>query len=127
MMTCKDLNAQLDDFVDGYLGDAVRAELEVHIATCDECRGRVDNARKLKVMLAEYGESDMSAPDTAFFDHAIARAAQKGARRERNRYWMKGFGSAIAASLALFAVTLMFLRAPDPIDAGPDRPRPPAA
>ena len=118
MMTCKDLNANLDDYVDNRLDSGPRAALEVHVADCESCRQRVDEARRLQAMLKEYGESDVSVPETAFFDQALARAARKGTRQERNRYWMKGFGSAIAASLALFAVTLMFLRAPDPIDAG---------
>ena len=61
----------------------------------------------------------MSVPEAAFFDQAIATAARKGVRRDRNRYWLKGFGSAIAASIALFAVTLMFLRTPEPVDGVP--------
>ena len=72
---------------------------------------------RLQSLLREYGESDMSAPDATFFDQAIAKAAHTGTRRQRNRYWLRGFGSAVAAGLALFAVTLMLLRAPESIDA----------
>ena len=117
-MTCKDLNANLDDFVDGRLESAAHAALEVHIADCESCRQRVRKAHQLQAMLKEYGESDVSVPETAFFDQAVAQAARKGTLKERNRYWMKGFGSALAASLALFAITLMFLRTPDPTVTG---------
>lgn len=115
-MTCKDLNANLDDFIDGQLDAAAHAALEGHIADCASCRERVQEARRLQALLQEFGESDVPAPDAAFFDQALAKAALKGSRRERNVYWMKGFGSAIAASVALFAITLMFLRGPEPMD-----------
>ena len=113
-MNCNTLNEHLDAYIDDELAADDRSALEAHVADCAACEKRVADARRLQVLLKEYGESDVSVPDTAYFDAAIARAAHKGVRRERNRYWMKGFGSALAAGLALFAVTLMFLRTPDP-------------
>lgn len=113
-MTCEQLNEKLDDFVDGNLEQAARTALDEHVAACADCQRLIDEARRLQVLLKEYGESDVTAPETAFFDQALAKAAHTGTRRERNRYWLKGFGSAIAASVALFAVTMMFLKAPDP-------------
>jgi len=116
-MTCKQLNEQLDDFLDGHLDPAARAEHERHIADCDSCRKTVDDARQLQVLLHDYGATDVSVPDTAFFDRAILKAAHAGSMRQRNQYWLKGFGSAVAAGLALFAVTLMFLKSPEMPDA----------
>lgn len=113
-MTCEQLNEKLDDFVDGNLEQAERAALDEHVAACADCQRLIDEARRLQVLLKEYGESDVTAPATTFFDQALAKAAHTGTRRERNRYWLKGFGSAIAASVALFAVTLMFMKTPDP-------------
>ncbi len=112
-MTCRRLNENLDDFVDGTLDRADRAVLDAHLADCADCRETVDDARRLQAMLREYGAADVTLPETEFFDRAIAKAAHSGVRSERNRYWLKGFGSAIAAGLALFAVTLLFLKTPD--------------
>lgn len=115
-MTCKPLNENLDDFVDGRLDPADRTALTAHVADCADCRKTVDDARRLRTLLKEHGAADMPVPDTAFFDQALAKAAHAGSRRERHRYWLKGFGSAVAAGLALFAVTLLLLKSPDAID-----------
>lgn len=116
-MTCKTLNENLDDFLDGGLETAEQATLKKHVAVCTDCQKTVNDARHLQAMLKEYGESDVSVPESTFFDQAIATAAHTGTQRQRSRYWLKGFGSAVAAGLALFAVTLMFLQSPDRIDA----------
>ena len=111
-MTCRQLNERLDDYVDGTLDRTDQAKLDAHLADCADCRKTVDDARRLQAMLRDYGSADVTLPDAEFFDRAIAKAAHAGVRKERNRYWLKGFGSAIAAGLALFAVTLLFLKTP---------------
>jgi hypothetical protein len=39
-----------------------------------------------------------------FFDQALVRATHEGSRRQRNRWLMTGFGSAVAAGLVLWMV-----------------------
>ena len=112
-MTCRQFNENLDDFVDGALSGTDRVALEAHLAGCADCQKTVDDARRLQALLKERGATDITLPETEFFDRAISKAAHSGVRSERNRYWLKGFGSAIAAGLALFAITLLFLKAPD--------------
>ncbi len=50
---------------------------------------------------------------TAYFDQALVRATHEGSRRQRNRWIMTGFGSAIAAGLALWLIGGFFLTAPN--------------
>ena len=43
---CQELLAQLSDYVDGELEEALCAELEAHLAECPDCRVMVDTFRK---------------------------------------------------------------------------------
>lgn len=43
---CKDLLGALSDYVDGTLGEALCAEIEKHLADCENCRVVVDTLRK---------------------------------------------------------------------------------
>ena len=54
----------------------------------------------------------MAEASTGFYDQALARATHEGSRRQRNRWVMTGFGSAIAAGLVLWLVGGFFLTAP---------------
>ena len=58
---------------------------------------------------------DYPAPEAAdgFYDQALARATHEGARRQRNRWLLTGFGSAVAAGIALWFVGGFLLSAPD--------------
>ncbi len=43
---CEALKAQLSEFIDGELDDAMCQEIEQHMASCDNCRVVVDTLRK---------------------------------------------------------------------------------
>jgi hypothetical protein len=51
----------------------------------------------------------MATADAGFYDQALARATHEGSRRQRNRWIMTGFGSAIAAGLVLWFIGGTFL------------------
>ena len=57
-----------------------------------------------------------------FYDRALIRAVHKGSRRQRNRWLLAGFGSAIAAGLAIFVITTMFMTTPQLPEAEPSIP-----
>jgi hypothetical protein len=44
-----------------------------------------------------------------FYDETLIKAARSGARRQRNRWLMTGFGSAIAAGLAIWIMSGLLL------------------
>jgi hypothetical protein len=60
-------------------------------------------------LLKDYPMAEASA---GFYDRALARAAYEGTRRQRNRWLMTGFGSAVAAGLVLWLIGGFFLTAP---------------
>lgn len=111
-MNCLLLNEQLDDFLDGRVDAATGAAITQHAADCDDCRKIFDEARQLQALLRDYGDRQSTEPDPEFLERAIMQATFKGVRRERNRSWIRGLGGAIAAGVALFAATLLFLEMP---------------
>ncbi len=65
---------------------------------------------EITALLKDY---PMPEATTAYFDQALVRATHEGSRRQRNRWVMTGFGSAIAAGLALWLIGGFFLTAPN--------------
>ncbi len=109
-MTDKHINEKLDDYMDGILHAAETAMLDEHVASCDVCRIAVRDEQKLRGLLEDY---PVPAPDTAFFDQAIARATHVSSSQQRNRWLMTGFGGAIAAGLLAWIVGGILLQTPD--------------
>lgn len=115
-MNCLLLNEQLDDYLDGRVDAATGAAITEHAAECDDCRKIFDESRQLQALLRDYADHESAQPDPAFLERAVMQATFAGARRERSRGWLSGLGGAIAAGLALFAATLLFLQAPEQPD-----------
>lgn len=55
----------------------------------------------------------MPQADSGFYDQALARAVHTGSRKQRNRWIMTGFGSAVAAGIVLLLVSGLFFNQPD--------------
>jgi hypothetical protein len=66
--------------------------------------------REIQALLKDY---PMPAADAGFYDQALARATHEGSKRQRNRWLATGFGSAVAAGLAIWMIGAMFLTNPD--------------
>lgn len=66
--------------------------------------------REIQDLLRDY---PMPAADAGFYDQALARATHEGSKRQRNRWLATGFGSAIAAGLAIWMIGAMFLTNPE--------------
>ena len=65
---------------------------------------------EITALLKDY---PMPTANAAYFDQALVRATHEGSRRQRNRWVMTGFGSAIAAGLALWLIGGFFFTAPN--------------
>ena len=63
-------------------------------------------------ILALLKDYPMAEASTGFYDQALARATHEGTRRQRNRWVMTGFGSAIAAGIVLWLIGGAFLTTP---------------
>ncbi len=57
--SCRDLKAQLSSFIDGELDDAICAEIERHLADCDNCRIMVDTLKKTVVLYRDAPEESV--------------------------------------------------------------------
>ena len=112
-MNCSDFNEHLDDFVDRTLGEAELASASAHVASCERCASKVAEAGRLQTMLRDYGEVTMPTASTSFYDEALVKAARAGGRKQRSRWMMTGFGSAIAAGLAVWVISAMFMTTPN--------------
>ena len=80
---------------------------------------RVMEERELLELLKDYPVPEAEA---GFYDRALVRAVHKSSRRQRNRWMLAGFGSAIAAGLAIWVITAMLMTAPQLPDAEPTIP-----
>jgi hypothetical protein len=75
--------------------------------------------QELLELLKDYPVPDAQA---GFYDQALVQAAHQGTQRQRNRWLMTGFGSAIAAGLAIWVITAMLMTAPQVPDVDPAIP-----
>ena len=57
--TCAELKAQLSDYIDGDLDAGVCAELERHLAGCENCRIVVDTLHKTILLYRSYSPPAM--------------------------------------------------------------------
>lgn len=65
--------------------------------------------REILKLLQDYPAPE---PAAGFYDRALARATHEGTRRQRNRWMMTGFGSAVAAGLVLWFIGGFLLGSP---------------
>ena len=65
--------------------------------------------QEIQALLRDYPMPEATAD---FYDQALVRATHEGSRRQRNRWMLTGFGSAIAAGLVLWLIGGFFLTAP---------------
>ena len=86
--------------------------LENHISACETCQQIIEREHKLRRALIEYGDSSVSTPTASYFDETLITAARKGRKQQQKRSWLTGFGSAVAAGIAIWIVSGVWLSAP---------------
>ena len=59
MINCADFMAELDNYLDGEVAAAVRAQIEHHLAHCQFCTVLVDSTRKTLKIVTENGLFDL--------------------------------------------------------------------
>jgi hypothetical protein len=80
----------------------------------DETNERDQDDPQLRALLKDY---PMPQADTGFYDQALIKATHVGSRRQRNRWLLTGFGSTVAAGLAIWVIGGMLMTAPQIPDA----------
>ena len=75
--------------------------------------------QELLELLKDYPVPEAQA---GFYDQALVQAAHRGTQRQRNRWMLTGFGSAIAAGLAIWVITAVLMTTPQVPDVDPAIP-----
>jgi hypothetical protein len=72
-----------------------------------------DTNQQDQEILALLKDYPMPQAAAGYYDQALVRATHEGTRRQRNRWMLTGFGSAIAAGVALWMIGGFLLTTPD--------------
>ena len=59
MINCKDFMAEIGNYLDGEVADAVRLQLEAHLSHCQTCQVVYDSARKTVKVLTDSGSFEL--------------------------------------------------------------------
>jgi hypothetical protein len=98
-MHCTEVHNLLEDYLDHQLEPVCRKHLVDHLDKCISCQDELRQRRKL---LSRLRQLPLEAPAPDYAARALHRAQQK--HQQRQRVFLTGFGSALAAGLALWAV-----------------------
>jgi len=104
-MKCADFTQGMDDFLDGELDGDLDAQrqmaMQAHLETCEACRRALGKAREFQQAL---GAMPIPEPSEGFTDRVMRVAVERNVGRHHRRGFAVGFGSAVAAGLALWLV-----------------------
>jgi putative zinc finger protein len=93
-MTCREFDAQIDDYVDDVLNEALRAECDAHLSTCAQCRALTTDLRTIR-MATRSLEPHVPSPQVWY---RIA-AAIETEPRDIVSVWFGGWQRALAGAL----------------------------
>ncbi len=101
-MNCTDIHTHINDYLDLALSELASRRFDDHVASCQACQSTLQQAQRVQSELhnlpVEYPEGD--------FEQRILNKVH-AQEKQTDRRFLAGFGSAIAASLAIwFAVSL---------------------
>ncbi|PYQ26000.1 MAG: hypothetical protein DMF81_00740 [Acidobacteria bacterium] len=107
-MTCPEALERMDDHVDGILDEAADQEMELHVASCAECRAE---ERSLRALLAHAAAlPDARPPGRDLWPGIASRIGgpRVGGRAWPRAGWTAGLAAAAAVVLALSALILTY-------------------
>ncbi len=96
-MHCTEAHNLLDDYLDGLLDQPHGDALAAHLANCADCRRELAERRAL---LARLRKLPLEEAAPGFAARAVHRIRERHAQRTRG--FLTGFGSAVAAGVALW-------------------------
>ena len=113
-MKCDEAQILIEDHLDGLLDSTQTGALTVHIRQCRDCADSLKRAQQFRQMLKN---APLPPPSAGFVDRALRNAVQQGRAAHHTSHlhhhshkqgFVKGFGTAIAAGVALWAVVSLF-------------------
>lgn len=107
-MICDDLKLELDDYLDGLLEDARHAAVQDHLENCHQCRQLLQREQAFRQDLR-----DLPVPPArpGYAARAVDKA-RAGTRIFHGHSFVAGFSSAIAAGVAIWVISILFLAGP---------------
>ena len=105
MMNCTDINTQLDAYIQGELTDQEQQVVDRHIAACTYCQQQLNDERTMYRMLKQLPVEQASA---GFEDRVFQAVRQQYPQHQRHGF-KTGFATAIAASLAIWFASTVFI------------------
>lgn len=104
-MQCEQAQTLIDDYMDGLLPSEQAAAIAHHIDDCEDCAKKVAEQQSLQKALVTM---EIPSPSQGFVDRALHNAVMVNSHKQHRHGFIKGFGSALAAGLALWAVVALF-------------------
>lgn len=115
-MNCDTASNLIDPYLDASLAAQEKAELHAHLDTCSSCRRQLERARKVIQLLRAV---PVTPPSVGFEARVLATVREQVEKGRRTRWFAAGFGSALAASLALWFISVPLLTKVDQLDGLP--------
>lgn len=104
-MNCEQCEKAIEELLDNTLTAEQQEAVELHLQHCPACRVLLEQERGLRQALAQMPSPALRA---GFVADAVNKAHQ-GQQRSHGYGFVAGFGTAIAASLALWFTVMMYL------------------
>ena len=124
MKSCEHYLKAINELVDGTLGPLRRAELELHLESCDDCRALVEDLQQIARAAGALGPA---APPETVWTRVVGRLREEGRIATRPR-WTSGrtLSLALAATLVLAVSASLLLLLPRGEAPAPDEGTPSA-
>ena len=100
-MNCTEFHKLIDDYCDDELNAGQQAGFETHHASCATCQALLAAEES---MLASLKAMPVIGPSEGFADRVLHKAVDSNVGHHQRHGFLVGFGSAVAASLALWVV-----------------------
>lgn len=71
---CRELLGQLSEYIDGELEESLCAEIEQHLADCEDCRIVVDTTRKTVLLFRRQKAADLPSGVSERLQQALVKA-----------------------------------------------------
>ncbi len=104
-MNCTDINTQLDAYIQDELTDQEKQAVDVHAASCTVCQQQLNDMQNLYRKLKQIPVEQASA---GFEDRVFQAVRQQYPQHQRHGF-KTGFATAIAASLAVWVASTVFV------------------
>ena len=100
-MSCEYVQNLLPAYIDNELAGDETSLVRLHLDSCESCRGQLAEEHELNALLAAMPVAESS---EGFSDRAIKNAIEQQPQQHHRVGFIKGFGAAMAAGLALWVV-----------------------